>query len=36
MTIDTQWRYRNKIDPNSTFKNAVDFFDSFYTGELDR
>ena len=35
MSVDTQWRYRNKISPNSTFKDAVDFFDSFYTGELD-
>ena len=35
MSVDTQWRYRNKISPNITYKDAVDFFDSFYTGELD-
>ena len=35
MSVDTQWRYKNKISPDQTFQDANDFFDSFYTGQLD-
>ena len=35
MAIDIQFLYRNTVDPNKTYENVEEFFDSTYTGTTD-
>ena len=35
MAIDIQFLYKYVVDPNKTYENVEDFFDSTYTGTTD-